>query len=193
MIEKFVELFQVSIEYNSRLVDEHPFKSNPQSWPLMLRGISFWDKSQNQQRIYLLGNIVCWWISISSVFIYTALLLLDRLAERRGIKLFNAESLQVLHKKGSIFYLAWIAHYIPFFFMQRSLYLHHYLPSLIFSFLVAATVYEFISCYVKKLAMKALLGAFLSSAVYVYWVFSPLVYGLSSDVPQWISSWDFSK
>jgi dolichyl-phosphate-mannose--protein O-mannosyl transferase len=34
--------------------------------------------------------------------------------------------------------LAWVIHYVPFFFMERQLFLHHYLPAMLF---VYATMY----------------------------------------------------
>ena len=43
-----------------------------------------------------------------------------------------------------LFLLGWATHYFPFFLMGRQLFIHHYLPSHLFSALVAGAVLNFI-------------------------------------------------
>ncbi len=93
------------------------------------------------------------------------------------------------------FMLGWALHYFPFFLMGRILFLHHYLPALIFSYLAAASSIDF--CirferpFVRSLIMMVLLAAWLSCFVF----FSPLAYGTSmtkAEVQQrkWLKDWD---
>ena len=49
-----------------------------------------------------------------------------------------------LYNSTGFFFLAWMAHYIPFFIMGRQLFLHHYLPAHLASSLVAGALVEFI-------------------------------------------------
>ena len=49
-----------------------------------------------------------------------------------------------LYNSTGFFFLAWLAHYIPFFIMGRQLFLHHYLPAHLASALVAGALVEFI-------------------------------------------------
>ncbi len=42
------------------------------------------------------------------------------------------------------FFLAWAAHYLPFYLMGRQLFLHHYLPAHLASCLVTGALLEFI-------------------------------------------------
>lgn len=42
------------------------------------------------------------------------------------------------------FILVWAVHYIPFFLMNRQLFIHHYLPSHLASALVAGSVLNFV-------------------------------------------------
>jgi dolichyl-phosphate-mannose-protein mannosyltransferase len=48
-----------------------------------------------------------------------------------------------LYNSGCFFFLAWFLHYVPFYLMGRSLFLHHYLPALLCSYLVASIVFNF--------------------------------------------------
>jgi dolichyl-phosphate-mannose-protein mannosyltransferase len=50
---------------------------------------------------------------------------------------------------GGFFALGWVLHFIPFFIMGRALFLHHYLPALIFSILTVANLVDFIVRYEK--------------------------------------------
>lgn len=42
------------------------------------------------------------------------------------------------------FLLVWAVHYVPFFLMNRQLFIHHYLPSHVASALIAGTVLNFV-------------------------------------------------
>jgi len=37
--------------------------------------------------------------------------------------------------------LAWLLHYVPFWFMRRILYFHHYFPAHLFSVMLTGTLY----------------------------------------------------
>lgn len=47
-------------------------------------------------------------------------------------------------QSGLIFFLGWVLHYAPFFLMDRILFLHHYLPALVFSILLVGVVFGFL-------------------------------------------------
>lgn len=40
--------------------------------------------------------------------------------------------------------VGWMLHYFPFFLMGRALFLHHYMPALVFSYMLLAAVHGFI-------------------------------------------------
>lgn len=42
------------------------------------------------------------------------------------------------------FFVGWALHYFPFFLMGRALFLHHYMPALVFSYMILAAVHAFI-------------------------------------------------
>lgn len=49
-----------------------------------------------------------------------------------------------LYNSTGFFFLAWAAHYLPFYLMGRQLFLHHYLPAHLASALVTGALMEFI-------------------------------------------------
>ena len=163
-LRKWVELQRAMFFHNNALTSSHPYASHPISWPFLLRGVSFWTESKTRQQIYFLGNPTGWWLSSSLIAVFIGILGADQLALRRGMdaldkrKYFdiffsvvtdtNVDQLtgtrSRLYNSTGFFFLAWVAHYIPFFIMGRQLFLHHYLPAHLASALVSGALVEFI-------------------------------------------------
>lgn len=83
---KFFELQILMLQHNAGLTDSHPYATGPINWPFLLSGISFWTgPAAERTQIYLIGNVVGWWISIMSVSVFVGVLAADQLATRRGL------------------------------------------------------------------------------------------------------------
>merc|ERR550525_2266926 len=86
---------------------------------------------------------------------------------------------------------AWAVHYLPFFFMHRILYLHHYFPAVYFSCLLTGVLADLLfrlsitrlPDQLKPLAILSFLVASLSILAYFFNLFAPLVYGHNEDDP----------
>lgn len=65
----------------------------------------------------------------------------------RGVNVLNVLSIIAtrnrFNRTGGFFLLLWITHYIPFYAMGRTLYLHHYLPAMACNYLLIGSVFEF--------------------------------------------------
>jgi dolichyl-phosphate-mannose-protein mannosyltransferase len=100
-----------------------------------------------------------------------------------------------LQTTGGFFLVGYALHYWPFFIMGRALFIHHYLPALVFSFFATATVFDFMTILISK--FRGLLAFVLCLLfVYAFYVFAPFAYGLSLTPEQvsarkWIGTWDF--
>jgi len=78
--------------------------------------------------IWLLGNPVVWWLCAALTIVAVAMELVPKQ---------HGRSIPSRLVEGRRYLLAlWAAHYLPFFAMERELFLHHYLPALYFSVLV---------------------------------------------------------
>jgi dolichyl-phosphate-mannose-protein mannosyltransferase len=205
-LQKFIELQTAMITSNAKLTKPHPYSSTPWSWPLVMRGISFWQVKQDLKQIYLLGNPLIWWFSIGMTCLYVIVFLLDRVIARRGVDEFG-ETLRRWWDRGvGFFFLAWLLHWAPFFLMGRMLFVHHYLPSFIFSAIIATLVVEFVGrmsfenpvALMKgdaalaftlplrawnfkrpSLAYVTVLTLLTSAFIWSFLYFSPLTYGFS--------------
>jgi len=84
--KKFAELQLLMLQHNAGLTSSHPYASGPINWPFLISGISFWTENDSQKQIYLIGNIVGWWICVIALSIYVGIVGADLLARRRGIQ-----------------------------------------------------------------------------------------------------------
>jgi len=191
MWDKIVELNTEMLRSQSSLNDTtHPYASRWYAWPVQLRPVYFWQSdplpSGSQGHIYLLGNPVVWILGAISVI--TALVLwLCRpklLGSRRNLVAFLLT--------GYAFNI------VPFAFIDRPMFLYHYLFALIISILIACVLAErLFDWQTKKYSQHA--------ARQTYWVvilililgfmyFLPISYGWSlgvDDLQQrmWLPTW----
>lgn len=142
---KFVELQLQMLQQNAGLTQSHPYASSPINWPFLLMGISFWTKSETQEQIYLMGNLVSWWVAILFVSVFVGVMGADALAQRRGVYPIARNVRKRLGSTVGFFVAAWAFHYLPFFTMNRQLFLHHYLPAHICACMVAGGVLQFVA------------------------------------------------
>ncbi|KAI9809036.1 MAG: hypothetical protein M1825_002325 [Sarcosagium campestre] len=143
-LNKWLELQRAMFFHNNALTSVHPYSSQPVQWPFLLRGVSFWTQNSTRQQIYFLGNPLGWWLTSSILAVFVGILGADQLSQRRGIDALDERSRSRLYSSTGFFFLAWAAHYLPFYLMGRQLFLHHYLPAHLASCLVTGALLEFI-------------------------------------------------
>lgn len=143
-LKKFLELQLQMLQQNAGLTQSHPYASSPINWPFLLSGISFWTKNEAQQQIYLIGNLVSWWVSVLFVSVFIGIMGANSLAQRRGLEPIPRHVRRRLKRTVGFFVSGWAFHYLPFFTMNRQLFLHHYLPAHICACLVAGSILQFI-------------------------------------------------
>lgn len=142
--KKFAELQLLMFQHNAGLTASHPYSSGPINWPFLLSGISFWTENAEQKQIYLIGNLIGWWTCVIAVSTFTGIIGSDLLARRRGFEPITDPVRNRLWNSTGFFIVVWGMHYLPFFIMNRQLFIHHYLPSHVASSLVAGSVLSFV-------------------------------------------------
>ncbi|MGB9598625.1 MAG: hypothetical protein ACPLZH_02155, partial [Minisyncoccales bacterium] len=101
----------------------HPYQSDPYFWPLMKKEIFYW--VEGEKKIFLIGNPFIWYSATFSFFILILSFIFVKLK-----KFFQYSDFF-----GFFIFFAFFINYLPFFFIQRPLFLYHYLPA--YSFLIA--------------------------------------------------------
>ncbi|XP_065203314.1 protein O-mannosyltransferase 1 [Planococcus citri] len=200
--DKFYELQYKMFFNHQENVQNHMYSSDPIEWPLVGRGIAYWVSTEHNGQIHLLGNILVWYSGAVAVFLYSAIVVFYLLRRRRKCYDIDEETWQHFVKIGQILLFGYLLHYLPYFFVDRTLFLHHYLPALVFKCLLTAAVIEHISILLRKYHFVRIFYYLLVCCwvISVFWIFRKfcvLSYGIaplsSLDVIKlrWKDSWDF--
>ena len=150
-------------------------------------------------QIYLIGNPVIYFMSLVGIVIsilygagYAVAWLRDR---ARPPSVYAQRCYRMLY----VLLFAWGIHYLPFFLMNRQLFLHHYLPAHLFGILLLAAALDHATrAHLKATGLSSILHLALGGAAAVgFYYMMPLAYGLpmEKDAVQYIKlrkSWDFS-
>jgi dolichyl-phosphate-mannose-protein mannosyltransferase len=199
--KKFWQLQVYSLAANSNLIDEHPYKSRPHEWILPFKGLGFWNDG-SKARIFMMGNIFAWTFGTFAIFLLCVRFPKDKFLEHRGqVKYFQDHRFfKRFGNKIAFLFGAYLLHYAPFYLMGRSLYLHHYLPSFMFSTLIAAAQFDYMTRKLKGSNYQnirlVLLAIIFVSTLTAFIFLLPLVYGseIESEVlakRKFIKSWNF--
>eukprot|EP01135_Chromosphaera_perkinsii_P012269 Nk52_evm6s2630 gene=Nk52_evmTU6s2630 len=194
-LSKFMELFSAMIKSNNNLSADHVYASRPEKWPLFPRGISYWHGPVGQQ-IYMIGNVVSWYAGFSSIFVFSTLYLIIALRERRRIYVKPAEFRTKIHLLFWIFVGGWALHYVPFFPMARQLFLHHYLPAVMFKIVVLCGLIDVIVPH--RVLKRVLFELLMIAVIFIFYYFSDWIYGTpmsESAIQQrkWRNRWDVKE
>ena len=95
----------------------------------------------------------------------------------RSFLLFFAEKWNSYLCIGQFLAAGYLLHFLPYFLSDRHLFLHYYLPALLFKIMLIGAVVEHAQVYLHKRIMFALQGLLLSAVVYTFVQFLPLSYG----------------
>ncbi|CDO51391.1 hypothetical protein DV113_002272 [Geotrichum candidum] len=188
-LKKYLELQSSMFAQNNALTKEHPYASQPLSWPFLVRGVSFWTKDKDRTQIYFTGNFIGWWLEISFIAVYLGVLLADQLSRRRNIHALENSARNKLYNSLGFFFIGWATHYFPFFLMGRQKFLHHYLPAHLAAAYLTGGLFDFIFGEMdiaekrKKLSQKKNWTYIIATIVVLtliigcFLYFSPLTYG----------------
>ncbi|XP_050530408.1 protein O-mannosyltransferase 1 isoform X2 [Daktulosphaira vitifoliae] len=202
--ERFWEL-QYKIIFSSpatQNIHSHMYSSDPLEWPLMVRGVAYWLSENDNGQIHLLGNIVIWYSSTLCVLFYSFFFIFYLLRQRRKIYDLSEDEWEQFKYIGEVLMVGYIMHYLPYFFMDRTLFLHHYLPALVFKILLCAAFMQHLANIVRsnmtlRFAFHLSLCMWILCVMYVFKKFIVFSYGTSpltaKDVfkLRWKETWDF--
>ncbi|KAK2120492.1 Protein O-mannosyl-transferase 1 [Saguinus oedipus] len=180
---------------------EHKYSSSPLEWVTLDTNIAYWLHPRTSAQIHLLGNIVIWVSGSLALAIYMLLFLWYLLRRRRNVHDLPQDAWLRWVLAGALCAGGWAVNYLPFFLMEKTLFLYHYLPALTFQILLLPVVLQHISDHLcrsqlQRSVFSALVVAWYSSACHVSNMLRPLTYGDKSLSPEelkalrWKDSWD---
>ncbi|OBA24047.1 PMT-domain-containing protein [Metschnikowia bicuspidata var. bicuspidata NRRL YB-4993] len=194
---------------NKGLAAPHAYASLPLAWPLAARGINYFSNGHGLARlagelgshVYLVGNVAVYWGGLAVVVLVAVRLVLVGLRRLNPfVRPAPVPAAAAACREAQWQYASgWALHYVPYMFMERQLYAHHYLPCVLFLVLGTAQYVEAQAGARSRLAAAAWVrgyDAYLCAVVYVFVRLRPLVHGSAWTVAQcqaakWLPGWDF--
>lgn len=143
-LKKYLEVQAAMFAHNNALSKDHPYASQPITWPFLVRGVSFWTKDKDKAQIYFVGNFAGWWLQAGFIAVYLGILLADQLSRKRRFYAIDDSARSKLYNSLGFFFVGWAAHYFPFFLMGRQKFLHHYLPAHLSACYLAGGLFDFL-------------------------------------------------
>lgn len=189
-LKKWWELQGLMFFHNNQLSSEHPFASQPDSWPLARSGVSFWNDNDERKQIFFIGNVIGFWIQVGFLAIYVGFVLADQIALRRDVHILSPKARSRLYNTLGFLFIGWAAHYFPFFLMNRQKFLHHYLPAHLIAALFVGGIVEFLSTNrsnvvrngvpplgIEKPKMIGSAIVIIAGVAWFFWYMRAIVYG----------------
>uniref|UniRef100_A0A3P8YGI6 Protein O-mannosyl-transferase 1 n=1 Tax=Esox lucius TaxID=8010 RepID=A0A3P8YGI6_ESOLU len=146
---KFLEL-QWRMLTVKQETSEHKYSSSPLDWITMDTNIAYWLHHTGNAQIHLMGNLVTWSLGNLALMGYLLLFLSYLLRRRRKIEDIPEDTWRQLLLAGVVCAGGWAVNYLPFFMMEKTLFLYHYLPALTFQILLIPVVLEHVHTHVLR-------------------------------------------
>ena len=188
--DKFVELNEEMYTAQSSLNDvTHPYSSKWFSWPVEARGVYYWQGPEVnglQGHIYLLGNPVVWWGStLAVVVMFLIWLIRPRILGKRQMLV-------------AFLLVGYAVNFVPFAFIDRPMFLYHYLFALIFAILLTCVLLSLLFNWQQrkygKKAVTQTTWVIVAVTLLGFLYFLPISYGFplnQADLMQrmWLPTW----
>ncbi|KAF9972987.1 hypothetical protein BGZ73_003837 [Actinomortierella ambigua] len=181
-------------------------ESRPWTWPLLKRGLNYYSSKETNNYVYLIGNPILWWSASAAALFYMLSCLWSTIRYIKGTPSTRSAMAERRDRFGltpfyaiasGTFYAGWAIHFLPFFLIQRQLYLHHYLPALYFSILLLVSRLDRLwQRWPRHLRLASGLGV-VALVTMSWYAFSPLAYGTDfgsrarCERLRALGSWDF--
>ncbi|XP_023400585.1 protein O-mannosyl-transferase 1 isoform X2 [Loxodonta africana] len=180
---------------------EHKYSSTPLEWVTLDTNIAYWLHPRTSAQIHLLGNITIWASASLAMVTYALLFFWYLLRRRRSIRDLPEDCWLRWVLAGALCCGGWAVNYLPFFMMEKTLFLYHYLPALTFQIILLPVVLQHVNDHLcrsqlQRSVFSALVVAWYSSACHVFNTLRPLTYGDTPLSPselralRWRDSWD---
>ncbi|OQV19803.1 Protein O-mannosyltransferase 1 [Hypsibius exemplaris] len=207
--QKFLELQGTMLGLTKDTVEEHFYGSGPQDWILSDNGVAYWAEKGSNKQIFQAGNVLIWQTGAAVITLTVLILLVIWLVDLRYPEMLPVPVDQwnrILYTTELVL-SGWVINWLPYFFTDRTLFFHHYYPGLAFKFILIGCFvgevldrlrgkYGEIKVIVTNVA-TAVLGVWLLSVIYNFYIFIPLTYGFYElSVPElknleWRETWNF--
>lgn len=148
-------------------------QGGPLRWPLSMGMIKVWHLEGFAQFIVIFGNPIGWTLGLFSFLVVF------------GQSIYSWWKNKRLNRLRIFLIIAYLGNYIPFFFVSRKMFLYHYFPALLFSYLLVPVAFYIlweclgnrIPSLLRENAERIFFFSVLALTAAVFLSVSPMTYG----------------
>lgn len=179
---------------NAGITTRHHWESYWYQWIVNWRGLLYYNKEVDGKwaSVYLHCNpIVCWACAACVGLFMVGFLLSVRYRDTKILSPSTRESLGYAMRTCIFLFWGWLINLLPYILVDRSAFVYHYLPGLIYAQLLSGVLVDQLPRPVRVLVMVSLVTSAVASFLY----FAPWVYcfPLTSEehaARRWLPKWD---
>ncbi|MFR2458380.1 MAG: phospholipid carrier-dependent glycosyltransferase [Christensenellales bacterium] len=165
-IQGVINVQQSMLNYHSGLTnDDHPFRAAWYTWPLILKPMYYYSGREFMPAgtlsiIWCLGNPAVWWPMLAGMLFTIAMCIKEKLRDRKKL----------------IIIVSFLAQYLPWVLVPRSMYIYHYFASIPFMIMSLCFVIKYFEKSHPR-ATKGVAIGLMVLAVGMFALFYPVISG----------------
>eukprot|EP00177_Eucheuma_denticulatum_P005033 GFKZ01009162.1.p1 GENE.GFKZ01009162.1~~GFKZ01009162.1.p1 ORF type:complete len:512 (+),score=24.51 GFKZ01009162.1:179-1714(+) len=179
---------------NAGITTRHHWESYWYWWIINWRGLLYSNNEIDGKwaSVYLLCNpIVCWACGGFVALFVMARLFAVRYRDVKRMKLLQRESFRYNMRTCTFLFWGWLINLLPYILVDRSAFVYHYLPGLIYAQLLSGVVTDLLPFKVRLLVLLVVMGAVIASFVYYApWIYCFPLTSAEHAERRWLPRWD---
>lgn len=196
--ESFYKLFLYLNNYmfvaNAGTTTRHHWESYWYQWIVNWRGVLYYGEEINGKwaMIYLFCNpIVCWTCTLCVGVFVIGYVLCMRYRETKWMRSRSSTSLRYSLGTCMFLFCGWVLNLVPYMLVDRSAFVYHYLPGLIYAQLLSGVVVDQLPFKVRIFVMLSVLVAIIASFFYYApWVYFFPLSNAEHAARRWLKKWN---
>lgn len=179
---------------NAGITTRHHWESYWYQWIVNWRGLLYYNKEVDGKwaSVYLHCNPVVCWICAGAVALFILSYLLS--VRYRDIKLLSPakrESLRYAMRSCVFLFWGWLINLLPYILVDRSAFVYHYLPGLIYAQLLTGVLVDQMPRPLRYLLMVAIITASVATFIYYApWIYCFPITSEEHANRRWLPKWD---
>lgn len=194
--ELFVYLNRYMFTANAGITTRHHWESYWYQWIFNIRGLLYYNHEEKETgrwaSIYLLGNPLVVWICAAAVALFVVLTLVSVRYRDESLMIGRAKVYMKYAMNTSMFlFWGWLINLLPYILVDRSAFVYHYLPGLLYAQLLCGVLVDQLPRKVAFLTMLLCLCAvFACYLYYVPWTYCFPITSEQHAARRWLPRWD---
>ena len=192
--ELFVYLNKYMFTANAGITTRHHWESFWYQWIVNWRGLLYYNKQidGNWASVYLHCNpIVCWVCAVCVALFVFGFLMSVRYRSVKLLSPSKRESLRDAMRTCVFLFWGWLINLLPYILVDRSAFVYHYLPGLIYAQLLTGVLVDQLPRLPRAILVVSILVASIATFVhYAPWVYCFPISSADHQARRWLPKWD---